>query len=363
MLEIACGDVMIYYEDKQYNFFELFNEENGTLIRSNIIGTQNEAEMRSFPELIDIGIMGRCESAKAGVCSNAGIECYQNAIHSEKTNMSLKDYESILVQSKNKVFQVALGGAGDPNKHECFGEIVSLTRSYGIIPNLTTSGYNMNDDEIGCMKKYCGAVAVSYYSRLGHDGEELNDVTVSAIKKLVNAGCITNIHYVVSDSTIDEAIYRMENNLWPSGISAIIFILYKPVGLGRKEKVVKSDQRLQHFLTLALKGKYSFRIGFDTCFTSALVQYDNYIGMASVDSCEAAKFSMYIDCEMNAYPCSFDNQMGRYQVSLRNMSIIDAWNSMEFEQFRNAEREVCTGCSKRKLCGGGCKLGLEIDLC
>lgn len=363
LLEIVCGDVMIYYEDKQYNFFELFNEENGTLIRSNIIGTQDEAEMRSFPELIDIGIMGKCESAKAGICSKAGIECYQNAIHSEKENMSLKDYEGILAQSKNKVFQVALGGAGDPNKHECFGEILSLTRSYGIIPNLTTSGYNMTDNEVHCMKKFCGAVAVSYYSRLGKGGEELNSVTVNAIRKLVNAECVTNIHYVVSDNTIDEAIHRMENNLWPSGINAIIFILYKPVGLGRKDKVVKKDPRLQHFLNLALKGKYPFRIGFDTCFTSALVQYDNYIGMASVDSCEAAKFSMYIDCEMNAYPCSFDNQMGKYRVSLRNMNIIDAWNSMEFEQFRNAEREVCAVCSKRKLCGGGCKLGLGIDLC
>lgn len=326
---------MIYYEDKQYNFFELFNEENGTLIRSNIIGTQNEAE----------------------------IECYQNAIHSEKENMSLKDYESILAQSKNKVFQVALGGAGDPNKHECFGEILSLTRSYGIISNLTTSGYNMSDNEVHCMKKFCGAVAVSYYSRLGKGGEELNSVTVNAIRKLVNAGCVTNIHYVVSDSTIDEVIYRMENNLWPSGISAVIFILYKPVGLGRTEKVVKKDQRLQYFLDLALKRKHPFRVGFDTCFTSALVQYNNYIGMASVDSCEAAKFSMYIDCEMNAYPCSFDNQSGIYKVSLRNKKIIDAWNSMEFEQFRNEEREVCTGCSKRKLCGGGCKLELGIELC
>ena len=204
---------MIYYVDKQYNFFELFNEENGTLIRSNIIGTQNEAE----------------------------IECYQNAIHSEKENMSLKDYESILAQSKNKVFKVALGGAGDPNKHECFGEILSLTRSYGIISNLTTSGYNMSDNEVHCIKKFCGAVAVSYYSRLGKGGEELNSVTVNAIRKLVNAGCVTNIHYVVSDSTIDEVIYRMENNLWPSGISAVIFILYKPVGLGRTEKVVKKD--------------------------------------------------------------------------------------------------------------------------
>ena len=56
---------MIYYEDKKYKFFELFNEKNGTLIRSDISGTQMNATMRSFPELLDIGIMGQCSAAKA----------------------------------------------------------------------------------------------------------------------------------------------------------------------------------------------------------------------------------------------------------------------------------------------------------
>lgn len=109
---------MIYYEDKKYKFFELFNEKNGTLIRSDISGTQMNATMRSFPELLDIGIMGQCSAAKAGMCSRVGVECYQNAINSNKKNMSLENYETIMKQCKNRVFQVALGGAGDPNKHE-----------------------------------------------------------------------------------------------------------------------------------------------------------------------------------------------------------------------------------------------------
>ena len=354
---------MIYYEDKKYNFFELFNEKNGTLIRSNIFGTQMDADMRSFPELLDVGIMGRCESAKYGICSNAGIECYQNAINSQKENMSVSDYEDILKQSKNKVFQIALGGAGDPNKHEQFDEILSLTRTYGIIPNLTTSGYDISADEIKSIKKYCGAVAVSFYSRLGKSGEELNNITIDAIKKFVNAGCITNIHYVVSDETIDEAIYRLEKELWPSGISAIIFIIYKPVGLGRKEKTVKRDDRLKHFLDIAIKKRHPYRVGFDTCFTSALVEYNNSIELASIDMCEAAKFSMYIDSEMNAYPCSFDNQKGQYKVSLKNKKIIDAWNSSEFEEFRNYKKNQCDVCEQFKSCNYGCKLDLEIDLC
>lgn len=354
---------MIYYEDKKYNFYELFNEKNGTLIRSSIIGTSQDATMRSFPELIDIGIMGKCDAAEAGLCRSAGVECYQNAINSRKSNMTITDYESIIKQSKNKVYQVALGGAGDPNKHEKIEEILVMTRDYGIIPNMTTSGYNILDHEIESIRKYCGAVAVSFYSRLERDGREGNSVTIEAINKFVDAGCITNIHYVVSDETIDEAIYRLENDVWPQKINAIIFILYKPVGLGKKEKMVKADKRLYRFLDLATKKKHAYRIGFDTCFTPTLVKYGEVIDVMSIDACEAARFSMYIDSEMNAYPCSFDNQEGKYKVSLKDKKIIDVWNSEQFEQFRMIKKSKCDLCSMCNLCNFGCGLELGIDIC
>lgn len=354
---------MIYYEDKKYHFFELFNEKNGTLIRSNVFGTDIEVTMRSFPELIDIGIMGSCEAAKYGICKAAGVDCYQNAISSNRKNMSLNDYIGIIEQSRDKVFQVALGGAGDPNKHENFEEILAITRAYNIVPNLTTSGYNITDEEINSIKKYCGAVAVSFYSRLIDGKKESNQITIETIQRLVAAGCETNVHCVVSDDNIDEITYRLENNLWPNSINAIIFILYKPVGLGIDKKKVKLDQRLQRFLNMAVRRKHPYRVGFDTCFTSALVKCCDVINISSIDACEATKFSMYIDSEMNAYPCSFDNQAGKFRESLRNKAIIDVWNGEVFEAFRNAKKEKCVNCELYKVCGSGCKLQLDIDLC
>ena len=148
--------------------------------------------------------MGQCSAAKAGMCSRVGVECYQNAINSNKKNMSLENYETIMKQCKNRVFQVALGGAGDPNKHEFFEEILSMTREYGIVPNLTTSGYALLQQEINYIRKYCGAVAVSFYSRI-ESNQENNDVTIDAIRRFVSSGCKTNIHFVVSDDSIDEA--------------------------------------------------------------------------------------------------------------------------------------------------------------
>ena len=49
---------MIIYKDEVFGFFEIFNEENGTLFRSDINGV--DPVMRSFPELLDVGIMGHC---------------------------------------------------------------------------------------------------------------------------------------------------------------------------------------------------------------------------------------------------------------------------------------------------------------
>ena len=193
---------MIYYKDNRFSFVELFNEKTGTLVRSNVlvdgIETDNIPPMRSFPELIDIGIMGACVAGKTGLCRAAGIDCYQSGMRSSNKNMELCEYIRILDQCKGRVFQVALGGAGDPNKHEFFEDILRTTREHNIVPNYTTSGYSLSDQEIDLSKRYCGAVAVSYYSKLDSFGNEDNPATIAAIERFVEAGCITNVHYVLS---------------------------------------------------------------------------------------------------------------------------------------------------------------------
>lgn len=72
---------------------------------------------------------------------------------------------------------------------------------------------------------------------------------------------------------------------------------------------------------------------------------------------------MYIDCDMYAYPCSFDNQKGEYRILVKENSIAGVWNSDVFEKFRNNIKDGCKGCSKSDICKGGCKLDLDIDLC
>ena len=135
---------MKQYFDLKYNFREAFEPKTGFMIRSGIYKDGKETAvdpfMRSFPSLIDCGIMGSCIHGSGGLCALAGTECYQSGGKKQLPNMSLEDYKNIINQSKGKVWEIALGGRGDPNKHENFKEILEYTRENGIIPNYTTSG-------------------------------------------------------------------------------------------------------------------------------------------------------------------------------------------------------------------------------
>ncbi len=356
---------MIIYNDKKYNFLEFFNPENGFLIRSNCVGSSSNPNMRSFPELLDIGIMGQCHISHLNICKNAGIDCYQKARNRTSANMSITDYVKIIKEASGKTFQVALGGAGDPNKHKDFKEILKLTREYNIIPNMTTSGIYLTENEIDLIKKYCGAVAISFYSRLNLlNFAESNPSTINAIERLVTSKCKTNIHFVLSNKTIEEAIVRLEHNLFPEGINAIIFILYKATGFGKTEYVLTNDNpKLQQFLNLINNNIYDFEIGFDTCISPAIIKHCNNIPIESIDVCEAARFSMYIDAELNAYPCSFDCCTNNYRISLKEHSIQEIWESEIFNKFRQRQDLSCKECLMKTQCSGACGLELCNSIC
>ena len=346
---------MIYYHDKKYNFAEVFNPKNGFYVRSGVFDengkdTGVDSFMRSFPQLIDVGIMERC------VCSNkCKVDCYQKACDRTGENMSLDDYRSIMEQGKGKIFQVALGGAGDPDTHEHFEEILKLTREYGIVPNFTTSGITFTKEKAEICKKYCGAVAVSWHNE---------DYTYKAIDMLIKAGVKTNIHYVLSAKSIDEAIGRLRNNTFPEGINAIVFLLYKPIGLGKMENILTADNpNVNEFFKLVDKNDFDFKIGFDSCSCAGIVNNTENVNLDSIDFCEGGRYSMYISADMNAMPCSFGNQNPKWYVDLRKNTIEEAWNGEVFERFRNSLRNSCPNCPKRNGCAGGCPICREVVLC
>ena len=344
-------------KEKEYTSF--FNSRTGEYIRTGIIengvDTGKDPFMAPFPELLDVGIMGHCKHGASGLCVKAGVECYQDGLHANKPNMSLEDFIEIVKQCRKHTFQIALGGCGDPDQHEEFEEILKVCCDARIVPNFTTSGLGMTPEIAGMCKKYCGAVAVSWYR---------SEYTTKAIKLLVDAGVKTNVHYVLSKSTVKEALERLKDRQgFGEGINAVIFLLHKPVGLGTKEEMITSDNK--EFWTLLdyiNEQDFPFKIGFDSCSVPAVLSLNN-VNENAVDTCEGGRWSAYISADMKMMPCSFDNQMQRWAVDLKEKSMQEAWNSEKFEDFRNHFRNRCPECEKRELCMGGCPIVPEIVVC
>lgn len=351
---------MIKKIDKENKFVSMFNPKTGFYMRTGVIDengkdTGIDPFMTSYPELIDVGVMGFCKHGKSGLCMKSGVQCYQNGLNTYEPNMSLDNFKKIVDECKDKTFQLALGGRGDVDQHENFEEILSYCRENNIVPNFTSSGLGFTDGIIDICKKYCGAVAISWY-RQKH--------TLNAIDMLIKAEIKTNIHYVLGNNSIDEAIDRLKNNNFPKGVNAIIFLLHKPIGLGQKDNVLDiNDSRVKEFYSIIDNQTFDFKIGFDSCNVPALVNLTNNLNSESFDTCEAGRWSMYIDSNMIAIPCSFDNQDLRWGYDISNDTIKNAWKSTQFENFRSHFKKSCGSCKDRLNCLGGCPITRDIVLC
>lgn len=348
-----------YNYDFTYNYYTTFDDETGAYFRSNVMDkdgemTETEPFMGDFPHLIDVGVMGHCRHGLSGRCLASGTFCYQEGNEVTRENMSLEDYTQILKQCSGKVQQFALGGRGDADCHEDFEEMLRLTRDYDIVPNITTSGYLFDEDKAQITKKYCGAAAVSWYK---------TPYTYKAIELLVEAGVTTNIHFILSSESIEEACGRLEERDFPPGISAVIFLLYKPVGNVNEDLVLQADNEyLERFFGLIDQADYPFGLGFDSCSTTGIVAYCKNVADECIEPCEGGRFSTYIDSDMKMYPCSFI-QKDRFTVDLREHTILEAWESRAFEGFRQQFMDPCPRCEKRVMCLGGCPSISSINLC
>jgi MoaA/NifB/PqqE/SkfB family radical SAM enzyme len=325
------------FSNKSYK--TIFDLESGIEIITGINGKPDPFCLE-LPSLLDIGIMGSCDRK----CPF----CYQG--HENKPNMKLDDFKLIIDQVKNNVNQVALGGRGDPNKHESFKEILKYCRKNYIVPNYTTSGLNLTDEEVE-ISKLCGAVAVSDYSQ---------DHTYEALRKFISAGIKTNIHKIFSKSTYNECLQIVSGyNPWRKivfqkgvnyeidleKINAIIFLLFKPQGAGKNIDLVPSSIQIQRFAELIYKSQAQCKVGMDSCLVNHTVKYVELTPAQkmTVDTCEGARMSGYISSDLKFMPCSFSNQNMAVQITGKNLK--EVWkNGHPFKSFRKTLKETPACC-------------------
>ncbi len=355
----------ITYEDDKYRYRVAYDPLSGYYVRTSIlddrgIQTSKDAFRGSYPHLLDVGIMGHCLHGISGKCAESGVECYQSGDKKIEPHMTFENFKRIIDESRGRTFQVALGGRGDPDQHPDFLKIIRYAREHDVTPNFTTSGYNLDFHILPEVKKYCGAVAVSHYR---------SHYTRRALEALLAHGIKTNIHFVLSNHSIDEAIDWIGNKKVPVGVNRVIFLLHKPAGNGSEVNTLTvDDPKVERFYALFNEEANCNLAGFDTCSTPALIHFAPRILKEAYDTCEGGRFSAYVTPDMKLLPCSFDVTQ-RFAVDLSAYSIEEAYNSVQFEQFRShfdfSQNHVgtCGECSDKSLCMGGCPLMRDIVLC
>jgi radical SAM protein with 4Fe4S-binding SPASM domain len=340
-----------YYDESEYAIF--FDRDDGTFIR------YGKDDIDPFcnkmgPELLDISITNFCERG----CDF----CYRKS-NKEGRNMSLDEYRHIMSQAKKVgVLQVALGG-GNPNQHPDFIEILRITNEYNIVPSYTTNGQGMTDEIYNATKKYCGAMAVSWYEPFI---DAQNVIERAASFKITN-----NIHYLLDINSLPKAIELMENRKdILEKINALIFLNYKPIH-SSESFCLKDDDTMRHFFDL-IKAFKTCHIGFDSCMVSYLTLMGTDLLSESVDFCEAGRFSAYISEDLKLYPCSFLNDISTNGIDLRTRTLEDGWRHGEdFVKMREKLNSraaqdfpisACLTCDSYGLCHGGCQI-LNINRC
>lgn len=337
-IKVCTGSVKIFSND---NYRIIFDMKNGVEILTGINGKEDPFVLE-LPSLLDIGIMGTCKRK----CPF----CYQG--HEDKPNMKLEDFKSIINQVSHHVNQVALGGRGDPNKHENFKEIIEYCRNSNIIPNYTTSGIDLTDEEVE-ISKMCGAVAVSDYNQ---------KFTFEAIKKFTKAKIKTNIHKIFSNASYQECLQILygynpyKSNISNRGgivynidlkkINAVIFLLFKPQGAGKNVDLRPLPHQIKLFSELVVsKKRRKCKIGMDSCLVNHVLKYVEMekVQRMCVDTCEGARMSAYISPDMKFMPCSFANSNS--ETKLTDTNLQEIWlNGHSFSYFRKVLSKTSNTC-------------------
>lgn len=322
-----------------------FDPSNGFEMLTGINGHADPFVL-NFPSLIDIGIMGHCH--------NACKICYQGDDH--QPHMALEDFKRIIDEASPHTMQVALGGRGDPNKHPNFKEILEYCREKNIVPNYTTSGKNLTDEEIE-ISKLVGAVAVSDYSE---------PHTYDAVRRFAAAGIKTNIHFVVHKESFIKALKIMtSDDAWdgkinPKDINAVVFLLFKPRGKGANHRDLILSSREEEIFALTLKDielrhadgdkHIPYGIGMDSCMVNRRYNFKETVPLSKMellvmDTCEGARMSCYITPDAKLVPCSYGNHNEEGIPITGTNGIKSAWNeSISFLRFRNILKEKPNTC-------------------
>jgi MoaA/NifB/PqqE/SkfB family radical SAM enzyme len=193
----------------------------------------------------------------------------------------------------------------------------------------------MNPEVVQKLSTLCGAVAVSRYLPVGNGYDTIKSLTDAEMKQV-------NIHMLLAEETYEECFRAIDDRCGDprlKDMNAIVFLSLKERGraAGRMHSL-RDVEKYKALIDYAMETKTP--IGFDSCsaplFLAAVRERSNYDNLAELaEPCESTLFSIYIDVEGNAWPCSFLSHSDYQPVYVPKVdSFEEVWKSVEFDKFR-----------------------------
>lgn len=267
------------------------------------------------PEIADIEI-------STGDCSGGCPWCYKSNGGGDGKHMTVQEFERVLDALPNTLTQVALG-ITDADANPDFVAILVACRERGLVPNYTTSGMGLTKEIKLATASLCGAVAVSIYP---HN----QDAAWNTIREFISLGMKqVNIHLLYHAGNMPFVQEVIEEASTVEGLNAVVLLCLKPKG--GADGWVPLGQGGFSGLIDGVEG----RIGFDSCSAPKFERWAAENGRDDLivfsEPCESTLFSIYVDVDGRAWPCSF----GEGHPELESVDVEGAWWSPQFEAFRN----------------------------
>jgi MoaA/NifB/PqqE/SkfB family radical SAM enzyme len=335
----ATGTVGLMRDNKKvkmirspnYNFN--FNKGTGYFERWGNTKEDDPTWSEFGPEIADIEI--------GTICHEGCKFCYKSNTP-DGTNMSLDTFKKIFEKLPNVLTQIALG-ISDIDSNPDIWNIMNHCRMNDVVPNVTINGSRMTPESFDNLVRYCGAVAVSLY-----DYERC----YNTIRELGSRGLKqVNIHAMLSEETYERCMQvmrdRQTDERLKKYLNAIVFLWLKPKGRGEALNQV-SREKYNALVKYAMEN--NIPIGFDSCSASNFLKCEGTEQFLSyVEPCESTLFSIYINVDGIATPCSFaEDKCDGVDVVAANDFLTDVWLSKSFVKFRS---EVTSN-----LDGNGCRM-------
>ena len=260
----------------------------------------------SAPTLVDIQLTRRCPMG----CPH----CYV-AARPDGAHMDCEDTRLVLRACADAgVCQLALGG-GEPLLHPRIIDILAEAHALGLVPNLTTTGLDLDEPKLEALARYAGAVALS----LEAVGEEFGRYRRAGFAFFEEAQAKLRRHHIpmvfqvtLSRESLLDLPSVIDYCLTVPDLYGVIFLAYKAVGRGEGFHAPLSSvapAELYPILRDAFMrlGAHT-RVGYDCCLTPAIVGIDEEFGFSEQDlleGCSAARGSVGVSVELDVLPCTF----------------------------------------------------------